>query len=529
VRRIGERFVLVRELGSGGMSSVFLGRDEVLDRPVAVKILRPDLDDEETGALFRREGRTAARLSHPNIVQVYDAGEDAMEGREVSYIVMEYVSGGDLKGLINRRGSLPEPMLARLGADVAAALAHAHERNIVHRDVKPQNVLLDERGNPKLTDFGIARVLDTTQESRAGAYLGTAAYSSPEQLQGHKVTPKSDVYSLGATLYHAATGGPPFTGAPIEVANQQVVKNPVPPRKRGASMGAGLETLILDCLAKDPDGRPDAARVHEKLRERAGGRGDVFPERLGAKKAAASSGVSQAAGLSGLGALRRKLGSMGPRGVSGPPEQTVSVPTRTFRSGSRQRRLMAVLIGAVLLLLLAGAVAWALLGQNGGTTETAGGERQAQVSDSGRGTEKEPAGGPGGGASGGTAQGEGAAEEESEPAPPLNEAETAVFDMYVDESYQRVDATWAALSGRLQEEIGSPGRWAEQEDLSTFTYMEYISTPVATASGESARVSFEARLDHTWGSEILSGTWVCVNEDGEWKLDRLEDENTTPA
>ena len=535
MRRVGERFVLVRELGSGGMSRVFLGRDEVLDRPVAVKILRPDLDDEETGALFRREGRTAARLSHPNIVQVYDAGEDAMEGREVSYIVMEYVSGGDLKGLMNRRGALPEPMLARLGADVAAALAHAHERGIVHRDVKPQNVLLDERGNPKLTDFGIARALDTTQESRAGAYLGTAAYSSPEQLQGHKVTPKSDVYSLGATLYHAATGEPPFTGAPIEVANQQVVRSPDPPRERGASMGAELEALILDCLAKEPEGRPEAVRVHEKLRDRAGGRGDAFPERLGAKKAAGSAGVSRAVGASGaaapsgFGALRRRLGSMGPRGVSGPPEKTVSLPTRTFRSGSRQRTLMAAVIGTVLLLLVAGAVAWAMLGPGGGTTQTAGDDRQAQVSDAGRETGKEPAGRPEGGSSGETAQGGGAAEEEAEPAPPLEEAEKAVFDMYVDQSYGRVDATWNALSGRLQEEIGSPERWAEQQDLYTFEYMEYISVPEATASGARARVAFEARLDHTWGSEILSGTWVCVNEGAEWKLDRLEDENTTPA
>ena len=541
MRRVGERFVLVRELGSGGMSSVYLGRDEVLDRPVAVKVLHPDLDDEETGALFRREGRTAARLSHPNIVQVYDAGEDALEGRVVSYIVMEYVSGGDLRGLIDRRGTLPEPMLARLGADVAEALAHAHERGIVHRDVKPQNVLLDERGNPKLSDFGIARALDTTQESRAGSYLGTAAYSSPEQLQGHRVTPKSDIYSLGATLYHAATGGPPFAGAPIEVAHQQVIKSPEPPRARGASMGAGLESLVLDCLAKDPAGRPDAVRVHENLRERTGAREDGYPARMGAAKTAASPGISRAAGPArsagflGLGALRRWLGSMGSRGVSGPPEETVSLPTRTFRSGSRQRRLMAALIGAVLLLLLAGTLAWAMLGRDGGTTETADGGRQARVSDTGRGAEKAaaaPDDTPSGETAGNPAEnppGGGAADEETEPAPPLREAERAVYDMYVDQSYQRVDATWAALSGRFQEEIGSPERWAEQEDLYTFEYMRYVSLPEATASGQEARVAFEARLDHTWGSEVLSGTWVCVSEGGEWKLDRLENESTTPA
>ncbi len=528
--------MLVRELGSGGMSSVYLGRDEVLDRPVAVKILHPDLDDEETGALFRREGRTAARLSHPNIVPVFDAGEDTLEGREVSYIVMEYVSGGDLKGLINQRGALPEPMLARLGADVAAALAHAHERGIVHRDVKPQNVLLDERGNPKLADFGIARALDTTQESRAGSYLGTAAYSSPEQLQGHKVTPKSDVYSLGATLYHAATGGPPFAGAPIEVANQQVLKSPDPPRARGASMGAGLETLILDCLAKDPDGRPDAGRVHEKLRERSGARGDAFPVGLGAKKTAGSPGISRAvgatgaAGLSGVGAFRRRLGSMGSRGVSGPPEETVSVPTRTFRSGSRQRTVMAALIGAALLLLLVVAVAWAMLGPDGGTAETANGEQQARVSDAGRETEEAPAE-PDGAPSGETAENPSGGGENpeggAEPALPLKQAERVVYQLYIDESYRETQTTWDALSSRLRGEIGSPQEWAQRERINTFTDMYYIQVPKAVAAGDEAEVRFEAELFREEGSEILSGTWVCVNEDGEWKLDRLEDKKST--
>ena len=133
----------MRELGSGGMSPVFLGRDEVLDRPVAVKILRPT-SRARTWARASAARAARPRLSHPNIVRVYDAGEDEFDGREVSYIVMEYVPGGDLKGLMDRRGPLPEAMLSRLGADVAAGLAHAHERGIVHRDVKPQNVLIDE-------------------------------------------------------------------------------------------------------------------------------------------------------------------------------------------------------------------------------------------------------------------------------------------------------------------------------------------------------------------------------------------------
>jgi serine/threonine protein kinase len=258
--RLGNRFVLVRELGPGGMSRVFLGRDEVLDRPVAVKVVEPDPEDPEIGLRFQREGRSAARLSHPNIVRVFDAGEDEIQGRVVSYIVMEYVPCGDFKDLMDRRGPLPEVLLLRVGADVASGLTHAHERGIIHRDVKPHNILLDERGSPKLADFGIARALDgTTSHNRAGSYLGTAAYSSPEQLRGERVTPKSDVYSFGATLYHATVGEQPFSGNSIEVANQHILKLPTPPRERGAHISGRLETLILGCLAKKPSDRPDAA------------------------------------------------------------------------------------------------------------------------------------------------------------------------------------------------------------------------------------------------------------------------------
>ena len=241
VGRLGDRFVLVRELGPGGMSRVFLGRDEVLDRPVAVKVVEPDPEDPEVGLRFQREGRAAARLSHPNIVRVYDAGEDELDGNRVSYIVMEYVPCGDFKELMDRCGPLPESMLSRIGADVASGLAHAHERGIIHRDIKPRNVLLDDRGSPRLADFGIARALDgTTSHNHAGSYLGTAAYSSPEQLRGERVTSKSDVYSLGATLYHAAVGEQPFSGNSIEVANQHIHKTAHASQGEGGADRRGL-------------------------------------------------------------------------------------------------------------------------------------------------------------------------------------------------------------------------------------------------------------------------------------------------
>ena len=522
--RLGDRFVLVRELGPGGMSRVFLGRDEVLGRPVAVKIVEPDPEDPEVGLRFQREGRSAARLSHPNIVRVYDAGEDELDSKRVSYIVMEYVPCGDLKEMMDRNGPLPETMLLRVGADVAAGLAHAHERGIVHRDVKPRNVLIDDRGSPKLADFGIARALDgTTSHNRADSYLGTAAYSSPEQLRGERVTAKSDVYSLGATLYHAAVGRQPFPGNSIEVANQHVNTMPAPPREEGAKLGEEMEALILDCLAKDPSRRPDAAHVRDGLLQ-----GSAVDAAAGPSAGIRAGGFPGAENLSRLTAAAKSGGAAGSgrRSASGPPERTISLPTRTFRAGSRQRTMLAAIAIALLVVLLAAAGAWALLGQgdDGSKPQNAGGQQQGNAAEPQKEAKQEPAKG-----AGGTDQKPSGSASEENPAPPLAKSEQTVYDLYYEMSWNRVGATWALLSPRLQEEIGSPEQWAEQEDIYTFKYMKFTSYPVARAVGEEAEVTFVVRLDHTWGSESLSGTWVCVNVDGQWRLDRLENERTVPV
>jgi len=534
--RLGDRFVLVRELGSGGVARVFLGRDEVLDRPVAVKVVEPDPDDPETGLRFRREGRAAARLSHPNVVRVFDAGEDELHGRQVSYIVMEYVSGGDFKDLMDRCGPLPENLLSRVGADVASGLAHAHERGIVHRDIKPRNILMDERGSPKLADFGIARALDgTTSHNRSGAYLGTAAYSSPEQLCGERVTPKSDVYSLGATLSHAASGEPPFSGNSIEVANQHISEPPTSPRERGAQIGEDMEALILDCLAKDPGERPDAAHLRDRLLQSGAADASAAPAGLaegagGLSGGARSShliGAVRTAGASGVGTFRQRPADR--NASSGPPERTISLPRRTFRAGSRQRTTLAVLVAALLLLLLTVAGAWALFGpeEQGGRGQVAGGNEQGRAA--GPQKSKEESGNGSNGAAQNDSGGSGPSEKEQAPAPPLAEAEKVVYNLYYQESFNRVDTSWALLSEGLQNEIGSPEKWAEREDIYTLTYMEFTTYPVARAAGDTAEATFEVRLDHTWGSESLSGTWVCVNEGGEWKLDRLEDAQRVPV
>jgi eukaryotic-like serine/threonine-protein kinase len=518
VSLLGGRFALVREIGSGGMSTVFLGRDEVLDRPVAVKILNPDLEGSDVSSRFRREGRTAARLSHPNIVQVYDAGEDEFDGHEVSYIVVEYVPGGDLKDLIDRRGPVPGAMLSRIGAAVADGLAHAHERGIVHRDIKPQNVLLDEYGSPKLTDFGIARALDMKGTTSTDSYLGTALYSSPEQLRGEGITPKSDIYSLGATLYHAAVGEPPFSGDPLQVATQQVAKPPVPPRARGAAVGERLEALILRCLAKDPADRPDAVALNERLLQ-------ISAASAGAGTAGVSgvAGVAKAAGAAGVKAVKRGLSRRGTRELPGPPEITISLPTRTFRAGSRQRMTLAAFLFALFLLFLAAVGSWTLLDTNAGQEVGP----LARIVEPQRNDLAPPATRQAGNAAGGLAAARNEPGVEEPPLPPEAAAE-AVFDMYVQQSYQRPETSWEFLSDRLQDQIGSPEQWAEQEQIYDLWYVYFTQVPQATLTGDTAEVTFEVRLDRTWGEELLSGTWVCVVEDGEWKLDRLENEETIP-
>jgi len=534
-RILGERFVLERKIGTGGMSLVYLGRDEVLDRPVAVKILRGGFEASEVDTRFRREGRTAARLSHPNIVQVYDAGEDELGGHKVSYIVMEYVPGGDLQALLDTNGPLDEKELARIGADVAFGLAHAHEKGIIHRDIKPQNILLDSYGRPKLTDFGIARALDATAATRTGSYLGTASYSSPEQLRGEQITPKSDVYSLGCTLYQAAVGEPPFSGGPLEVASQQLTSSPAPPRTRGAALSASFEALIFACIAKNPADRPDTTGLQERLlRVSAVASGAVtaadettrsFAEATqeiraagvaAASAAASAAGVARVAGTKGLGAVVRRLrGHMSPARAS---ERTLAAPTQAVhqafqRRGRTRRTGFAAGVVALLLLALAAALAVpALLDTNieKEAEQVAGGPQDAA----------EPSFGA---IAAGTATNEPVV---SETDPPLTTAEKAVFDVYIKASYRNFDAAWAYLSQRKQNEEGSKERWVERQKFNDLWYVDFPQMPKASVSDDEARVTFKLEETHSADKRVTTGTWVCVNEGGEWKLDRLETEST---
>ena len=250
---IGDRYELGRVLGHGGMARVYLGHDRLLDRRVAVKVLsEPYASDPQFVERFRREASAAAGLNHPNIVAVYDRGE--ADGSY--YIVMEYLKGPDLKQVIRGRAPLSALESIDNAQQILAALGAAHRSDVVHRDVKPQNVLVAEDGHLKVTDFGIARAGAESDMTEAGSVIGTAQYLSPEQARGDDVTAASDCYSVGIVLYEMLTGRVPFDGGPpVAVAMKQITDEPVSPRIVEPSVPRELEAVVLRALAKRPSER----------------------------------------------------------------------------------------------------------------------------------------------------------------------------------------------------------------------------------------------------------------------------------
>ncbi|MBJ31920.1 MAG: serine/threonine protein kinase [Acidimicrobiaceae bacterium] len=249
------RYELHRQVARGGMADVYLARDLLLDRPVAVKVLFDQFSrDPNFVERFRREAQAAANLNHPNVVSVFDWGEE----QGTYFIVMEYVEGRSLAEILRTDGPLPADRAAEVASDIAAALAFAHRNGLVHRDVKPGNVLVTASGHVKVADFGIATAMvgarnDLTQ---SGSVMGTAAYFSPEQAQGRPVDPRSDLYSLGVVLYEMLLGRPPFTGdTPVAVAYRHVQDQPLGLRAAGAPVAESLEAITLKLLAKNPVNR----------------------------------------------------------------------------------------------------------------------------------------------------------------------------------------------------------------------------------------------------------------------------------
>ncbi|HTO00927.1 MAG TPA: Stk1 family PASTA domain-containing Ser/Thr kinase, partial [Microthrixaceae bacterium] len=254
-RVLNDRYEVHRRLARGGMAQVYLARDRSLDRPVAVKELVPEFaTDPNFVERFRREAQAAAGLSHANIVGVYDWG--AQDG--TYFIVMEYVDGPSLSQVLRADGPVHPRRAAEIASEVAAGLGFAHSRGVVHRDVKPGNVLLTKAGVSKVTDFGIARALSSPDDdlTQAGSVMGTATYFSPEQAQGISVDPRSDLYSLGVVLYEMVTGRPPFSGdTPLAIAYRHVQDQPAPPSTLISGLPRGIEAIIMKLLQKSPDGR----------------------------------------------------------------------------------------------------------------------------------------------------------------------------------------------------------------------------------------------------------------------------------
>jgi serine/threonine protein kinase len=263
-RLLGERYTLGEVIGRGGMATVYRAHDEHLGRPVAVKIFQPGIDLVDAGPRHRREVTLLATLRDPGLISVLDADLEAAE----PYLVTELVDGPTLSQRIKGGGPLPDDQVARLGATLCQTLAYVHRHGIVHRDVKPANILLaasddDPLGQPKLVDFGIAIAAEATRLTSVGVTLGTANYISPEQLRGTEITPATDIYSLGLVLIEALTGRPAYPGTGIEAAMSRLTRPPeIPP-----SVGQGLRAVLAEMTASDPAARPEAEHAGRRLGE----------------------------------------------------------------------------------------------------------------------------------------------------------------------------------------------------------------------------------------------------------------------
>ncbi len=275
-RVLGGRYLLKDRVGTGGMATVYRAQDQVLDRTVAVKIMLPQYAGDATfAARFKQEAQAAAGLSSPYIVGVYDWGKDG----DTYYIVMEYLRGTDLKSGVKSHGALDPKKVAQIGSQISSALSVAHAHEIIHRDIKPQNIMVLPDGNIKVMDFGIARAKNShlTQDNNV---LGTAHYVSPEQTRGQELGPTSDIYSLGVVMYECATGRVPFDGDDaISVALKQVNEYAVPPSQVNPGVDANLERIILKCMEKDPANRFQSAdELRQVLNNYISGRAVDVPE-----------------------------------------------------------------------------------------------------------------------------------------------------------------------------------------------------------------------------------------------------------
>ena len=369
-RVLGGRYLLKDKVGNGGMASVYRAQDQVLDRTVAVKIMLPQYAGDATfAARFKQEAQAAAGLQSPYIVGVYDWGKDG----DTYYIVMEYLRGTDLKSGVRSHGALDPKKVAQIGSQICGALSVAHKHEIIHRDIKPQNIMVLPDGNIKVMDFGIARAKNShlTQDNNV---LGTAHYVSPEQTRGQELGATSDIYSLGVVMYECATGRVPFDGDDaISVALKQVNELPVPPSQVNPGVDPALERIILKCMEKDPANRFQTAdELRQVLNAYAAGRAvDVAePTRVIAGAAMGGMGATETRVMSdATQAMVRPAGPANPGSTAAGPR--VAAASQRSQNGYEEpkknngAKIAAIVIGAIAVIALAVFAATNLFGGSG--------------------------------------------------------------------------------------------------------------------------------------------------------------------
>src|SRR3954463_15364658 len=323
------RYFVTRKLGSGGMADVYLAEDRELGRPVALKLLNDrHANDDQFVERFRREAQSAAGLNHPNIVSIFDRGQT--EG--TYYIAMEYLDGRTLKELLVRNGPTPVPIAIDTARQILGAIAFAHRNGIVHRDIKPHNIVVRKDGRLKVTDFGIARS-GASQMTEAGSIVGTAQYLSPEQARGAPVDARSDLYSLGIVMYEMLTASVPFTGdAPVEIAMKHLTAVPDPPSALREDIPHDLDAVVMRALAKDPEQRYGSAEEMDADLARVA-RGVAVSQKT-------EEGMTQ--GVAGGGASTAATMITRPSTVTAPP---VYRPPAYYEEATRRRSVWPWLLG----------------------------------------------------------------------------------------------------------------------------------------------------------------------------------------
>ena len=362
---LGGRYLLKDKVGAGGMATVYRAQDQVLDRTVAVKIMLPQYAADATfAARFKQEAQAAAGLQSPYIVGVYDWGKDG----DTYYIVMEYLRGTDLKSGIRSHGALDPKKVAQIGSQIAGALSVAHKHEIIHRDIKPQNIMVLPDGNIKVMDFGIARAKNShlTQDNNV---LGTAHYVSPEQARGQELGPTSDIYSLGVVMYECATGQVPFDGEDaISVAVKQMNELPVPPSQINPRVDADLERIILRCMEKDPANRFQTAdELRQVLNSYLAGRSVDLPEPTRVISAAPVVGATETRVMTDqTRAMARPGGAVTSAGMNA---SAFSGNTGAYDDGSKRGgkgKIIAIVIAAIAVVAAVAVFALGALGSGGG-------------------------------------------------------------------------------------------------------------------------------------------------------------------